>query len=186
MKVVVPLCGTTKEGAKGRVKYGVKNEFWHHISIPPRQIPLCGTAGNPTPRGKTCSLNLSRAYAAGQNCFVCLIGDVGRKRNRVLFCFGRNGNGAPKGQAILRDIPLSRYPYPLLPHPHLAGTQTALPSVPVPTKVSFVADPAPFLDSKTFFPGKKVLACFLCTFLFTRKESWEKTPYQFYLSTKQS
>jgi len=31
----------------------------------------------------------------------------------------------------------------LIPHPHLAGTQTALPSVPVPTMVSFVVVPAP-------------------------------------------
>ena len=62
----------------------------------------------------------------------------------------------------------------LPPYFHLAGTQTALPSVPVLTKVTFVAVPAPFLDSKTFFPGKKVLAWFLWYFLFTRKESTEK------------
>ena len=67
------------------------------------------------------------------------------------------------------------------PHPHLAGTQTALPSVPVPTKVSFAAVPAPFLDSKTFFRGKKVLARFLCPFLCACKEREEKTPFRFLL-----
>jgi len=64
---------------------------------------------------------------------------------------------------------------------HLAGTQTALPSVPVSTKVSFVADPAPFLDSKTFFRGKKVLARFLCPFLCACKEREEKTHSNSYI-----
>ena len=41
--------------------------------------------------------------------------------------------------------------------------------------VSLVVAPTPFLDSKTFFPGKKVLARFLCHFLCARKESEEKT-----------
>jgi hypothetical protein len=60
---------------------------------------------------------------------------------------------------------------------HLAGTQTALPSVPVPTRVSFVVVPAPFLDSKTFFLGKKVLARFLCPFLCACKEREEKNTF---------
>jgi len=183
--------------------------------------------GNLTPLGKTCPHSLPRVYTAGQNCFVYLIGDVCRKRNKVLFCFGRNGkrndkrpNGTvkhsfnrmpvllkpsppfasqmpppPRGKANPAspscrhsdgiavgarihegdfrgcdgptqtkpvNIPLAGFQAPssplrhllrkchlprggrLIPHLHLAGTQTALPSVPVPTKVSFVVVPAPF------------------------------------------
>ena len=86
------------------------------------------------------------------------------------FCFvsGRNMSAPDKFLTFLQNIPLTGYPYPanplrhllckchlprggrLIPHPHLAGTQTALPSVPVPTKVSFVAAPASHLRCQTF------------------------------------
>jgi len=96
----------------------------------------------------------------------------------VLFCFEENGERLiikPNNTAkhSLNRMPAPLKPSPpfapqmpplpkgrLIPYPHLAGTQTALPSVPVPTKVSFAVVPTPFLDSKTFFLGKKVLACF--------------------------
>ena len=80
------------------------------------------------------------------------------EQGAVLFRRG-TGNGTSKGQTILQDIPLIGCPYStnplrhllrkchlprrgrLIPHPHLAGTQTALPSVPTPTRVSLVVVP---------------------------------------------
>ena len=38
----------------------------------------------------------------------------------------------------------------LIPRPHLAGTQTALPSVPVPTRVSFAAEPTSHSRCRAF------------------------------------
>ncbi|MBO5754574.1 MAG: hypothetical protein J6R89_00805, partial [Clostridia bacterium] len=49
--------------------------------------------------------------------------------------------------------------------------------------VSFAADPTPFLDSKTFFPGKKVLAWFLCERFFARAKKCEKNTQAVWLST---
>ena len=108
----------------------------------------------------------TKIYMAGQNCFVCLIGDVGRNWNRLLFCFGRNGERYDKRPNDTARHSLNRIPAPtnplrhgkiplrgtachlprggrLIPRPHLAGTQTALPSVPVSTKVTFAAATAP-------------------------------------------
>ena len=95
------------------------------------------------------------------------------EQGAVLFRGERGAtNDVPKGLTILQNIPLSGYPYPatlsgicsanatspeggrLIPHPHLAGTQTALPSVPVPTKVSFAVVPAPFWGAYPLF-GKR-------------------------------
>ena len=112
---------------------------------------------------------------AGQNCFVGLVGDVVRNRNNVLFCFEKDRERLTIKRNNTAKHPLNRITIPL-PF-HLAGTQTALPSVPVPTRVSFVVVPAPFLDSKTFFLGKKVLARFLCPFLCACKEREEKNTF---------
>ena len=89
-------------------------------------------------------------------------------------CFVSSGNGE---RLIIKPNDTAKHSLSkiALPHPfHLAGTQTALPSVPVPTRVSFVVVPAPFLDSKTFFPGKKVLAWFLCERFFARAKKCGK------------
>jgi len=85
----------------------------------------------------------------------------------ICFVSRRNMSAPDIILTLLQNNPLTGYPYPanplrhgqiplrgtachlprggrLIPYPHLAGTQTALPSVPVPTKVSFAAVPAPF------------------------------------------
>ena len=125
-----------------------------------------------TPSAKRGLLNLSRFYAAGQNCFVSLVGDVDLNWNRVLFCFEWKRKEVSQRPNDTEKHHLNRIS---LPHTfHLAGTQTALPSVPAPVRVSFAVVPAPFLDSQTFFPGKKVLARFLWYFLCVCKESTEK------------
>jgi hypothetical protein len=77
----------------------------------------------------------------------------------------------------IAKYPLGRAAIPLPPYPRLAGTQTALPSVPVPTKVSFVVVPAPFWDSKTFFPGKKVFAPFFAQLSWASKKVEKKKPF---------
>jgi len=43
--------------------------------------------------------------------------------------------------------------------------------------VSFAADPAPFLDSKTFFPGKKVLAPFFAQLSWASKKVEKKNTF---------
>jgi len=60
-----------------------------------------------TPMGQDLLAHPIMILRAGQNCFAGLIGDVGRNRNRVLFCFEETENGATKGLTILQDIPLS-------------------------------------------------------------------------------
>ncbi len=114
-------------------------------TTPTRQNPLRGTAGIPLPPlGKICSLILPKFYAVGQNGTVCLVGDVGLNRNRELFCFGRNGKQCPKKRCPQKPNDTEKHSLNRIttsPRPHLAGTQTALPSVPEPMQGSFAAEP---------------------------------------------
>ena len=66
-------------------------------------------------------------------------------------CFVSSGNGK---RLIIKPNDTAKHSLSkiALPHPfHFAGTQTALPSVPAPTKVSFVAVPAPFWGAYPLF-----------------------------------
>jgi len=74
-----------------------------------------------TPSVKRGLLNLSRFYAAGQNCFACLVGDVGRKRNRVLFCFEKEHERSRQIPNDSAKHSLDRIPIPHKPSPPFAS-----------------------------------------------------------------
>ncbi len=89
-------------------------------------------------------------FSAGPNCTVCLIGDVGRNWNRVLFCFEETENRPHiiPNDTARRSLSKISTLFPRVPH--LAGTQTALPSVPEPMQGSFAAEPTSHSRCRAF------------------------------------
>jgi len=86
----------------------------------------------PHPLGQDLLTQPVKILRAEPNCSVSLIGDVGRNRNKVLFCFGRNENGTTKGLTIRKNIPLTGKTSPFIPidiarHPHTKITMPFLP-----------------------------------------------------------
>ena len=104
-----------RKHAKGEI--GVVARTKVNFCLAPQPLPLWNPPHPLCQKGPTQPTKILRA---GQNCFVCLVGDVGESGTRCCFVSGETRSSTPKDQTVLQNFPIAGYPYtspsiPILP-----------------------------------------------------------------------